>query len=144
MCTVQVNGSMNSWMIILLSSLSLIKPIINVWTVDSIVSILAIYFDCVHRLLSLNLIVLWCFRLDGIILLLITDLTRHNESYLVNHCANQQCQGPCSSSDFSAQQSTELLPAATIMSSSHDPNETSNLPTHVLPARRTSDRAVNV
>ncbi len=70
---------------------------IIVWTFKSIVSILAIYFDFVHQLLRLNLIVLWCFLLDGIILLPITAPTT----------ANQQCQGPCS--DFSAQQSTPVV-----------------------------------
>ncbi len=56
------------------------------WIIESIVSILAIYFDFLHQILRLNLIVLWCFLLDGIILLPITAPTSHDESYPVNHC----------------------------------------------------------
>ena len=78
---------------------------IIVWTIKSIVSILAIYFDFVHQLLRLNLIVLWCFLLDGIILLPITAPTRSDENYPVNHC-QPTVPRPLSRvcSDFSVQQ----------------------------------------
>ncbi len=48
------NGKMHNYFVVIL------------WTVNSIVSILAIYFDFEHRLLRLNLIALWCFLLDAI------------------------------------------------------------------------------
>ena len=60
-----------------------IKLIIYVWTVDSIVSILTIYYDFAHGLSRPNLIVLSCFLLDGIFLLPVTAPTRRDEIYLV-------------------------------------------------------------
>ncbi len=50
--------------------------IFYVQIVDSIVSIFTFYFDFAHRLSRLNLIVLWCFVIDGIIILPITSTPR--------------------------------------------------------------------
>ncbi len=52
--SVQVDGSMENCRIIFAAIF--IKLIIYVWTVDSIVSILTIYFDFSHRLSRINLI----------------------------------------------------------------------------------------
>ena len=133
-----------------------IKLIIYVWTVDSIVSILTIYYDFAHGLSRPNLIVLSCFLLDGIFLLPVTAPTRRDEIYLVApgrdlRSTRHRCPATRSTIYKAPFQSSArngarlLLPAAAIMLSIHDPNEISDLPAHVLPARRTcSDRAVNV
>jgi hypothetical protein len=133
-----------------------IKLIFYVYTVDSIVSILTIYYDFAHGLSRPNLIVLSCFLLDGIFLLPVTAPTRRDEINLVApgrdlRSTKHRCPATRSTIYKAPFQSSArngarlLLPAAAIVSSIHDPNEISDLPAHVLPARRTcSDRAVNV
>ena len=118
-----------------------IKLIIYVWTVDSIVSITAIYFDFEHRLSRLNLMLCVAFFQMEFFYCPSPLRRAANGSQLVNHF-----QPTVPRHLLRLQRATEhaccrrlLLSCRAAEHVQHDLNEISNLPAHALPARRTAN-----